>query len=324
MVESARGAVNIGIEFAVSGLTSFHVTIGCFKVMGLFEGSFMESLDRSGLSIIQDKAGSIGLGILSWKDRLSLENALKSYQDENFFSLFDQTHVFFAEQSSEDHALAAQFGVSSSGDDENLGILGGFEALGQAMKTDYIVLVENDCPLIENFEEAKKQIEASLRLLKSGDVEVVRLRSLREPGELFNTVDKYKRMHGSTFPSFLKRLFRPMKAQALAGIAPYVEKRPNEKFPSQVLKTNEASNLGPIYKVDTRYLKWTNQSIMMRREFFLNQVIDYAKTAKTTRRVNGFRNLEIEMNSSHWRNNDWYVGMPQGIFTHRRVGNRGY
>jgi len=267
---------------------------------------------------------SLGLGILSWRDRLSLENALKSYRDQNLFSLFDQTHVFFSEQSPEDHALAAEFGVSSSGADENLGILGGFEALGQAMKTDYIVLVENDCPLIENFGEAKAQIEASQRLLESGDVQVVRLRSLRDPGELFNTVDKYKRMHGNSLSSFMKRFFRRKKARALTGIAPYVEESPHAKFPSQVLLTNEASELGPIYKVDTRFLNWTNQSIMMKRDFFLSQVIDYAKTANTTRRVNGFRNLEIEMNSSHWRNNDWYVGMPQGLFTHRRVGIRGY
>lgn len=284
----------------------------------------MESLGRSGLGAIQGKGGSLGLGILSWKDRLSLENALKSYRDQNFLSLFDQTHVFFAEQSPEDHALAAQFGVSSSGADENLGILGGFEALGQAMQTDYIILVENDCPLIESFAEAKKQIEASLRLLSKNDVQVVRLRSLREPGELFNTVDKYKRMHGNSVSSFLRRLVRPRKARGLAGIAPYVEEHPHDKFPTQVLMTNEASELGPIYKIDTRFLNWTNQSIMMKREFFLNQVIDYAKTANTTRRVNGFRNLEIEMNSSYWRNNDWFVGVPQGVFTHRRVGNRGY
>ncbi len=267
---------------------------------------------------------SLGLGILSWRDRLSLENALKSYKDQNLLSLFDQTHAFFSEQSPEDHALAAKFGLSSSGADKNLGILGGFEALGQAMKTDYIILVENDCPLIENFEEAKAQIEASQRLLESGDVQVVRLRSLREPGELFNTVDKYKRMYGNSFSSSMRRFIRPGKARALRGIAPYVEDHPHIKFPKQVLKTNEASDLGPVYKIDTRFLKWTNQSIMMSRDFFLKKVIDYAKTAKTTRRVNGFRNLEIEMNSSHWRNNDWYVGVPQGLFTHRRVGERGY
>lgn len=267
---------------------------------------------------------SVGLGVLSWRDRASLENALKSYQEQNLFSLFDQTHIFFAEQCAEDHVLAAEFGVASSGADENLGILGGFEAIAQAMHTDYIVLVENDCPLIENFSEAKSQIEACLRLLEAEEAQIVRLRSLRDPGELFNTVDKYKRMHDGSVAAFFRRLIRPGKAKSLAGIAPYVEDNPQQKFPKQVMQTTESSELGPIYKVDTRYLKWTNQSIMMSREFFLSNIIEYSKTAKTTRRVNGFRNLEIEMNSSHWHNNEWHVAMPRGLFTHKRVGVRGY
>ena len=55
----------------------------------------MESLGRTGLGTIQDKGGSVGLGILSWKDRLSLENALKSYRDQNFLSLSLIKHMSF-------------------------------------------------------------------------------------------------------------------------------------------------------------------------------------------------------------------------------------
>lgn len=268
--------------------------------------------------------GRVGFGILSWRDRASLENAFESYRQAELFSLFDETHVFFSEQSDEDHALAKRFGVASSGAAQNLGILGGFEALASALGTEYIVLVENDCPLVEGFHEAKAQIDAGLKLLEAGEVEVVRLRSLREPGELFNTVDKYKRLHGSGAGAMMRRLMRPKKAKALAGIAPYVEEQPHLKFPDQILLTDEATALGPVYKVDTRYLNWTNQSIMMERSFFLDQVIEYSKTARTTRRVNGFRNLEIEMNSAFWRDNDWHVAVPGGLFTHKRVGERGY
>ncbi len=268
--------------------------------------------------------GRVGLGILSWRDRASLDNALESYREADLLSLFDETHVFFSEQTDEDHELAKRFGVASSGAAQNLGILGGFEALASALSSDYVVLVENDCPLVEDFEEAKAQIDAGLKLLDAGEVEVVRLRSLRDPGEFFNTVDKYKRLHGSGAAAMMRRFFRPQKAKALAGIAPYVEEQPHLKFPDQILLTGETTGLGPVYKVDTRYLNWTNQSIMMKRSFFLDQVIAYAKTAKTTRRVNGFRNLEIEMNSAFWRENDWHVGLPGGLFTHKRVGERGY
>lgn len=267
---------------------------------------------------------SIGFGILSWRDRASLENALKSYQAQNLLSLFNQTHIFFAEQTDEDHELAQRFGVPSSGADENLGILGGFEALASRFDTDYILLVENDCPLIENYVEAKAQIEASLRLLERGEVQVVRMRSLSKPGECFNAVNKYHRMHGNNRAAFMRRLLRPKKARSLVGIAPYVDEDPCGKFPHLVFNTGERSDNGPIYRVRTKYLNWTNQSIMIKREFFLERIIGYAKTHRTKRRVNGFRNLEIELNSRYWRDNKWYVGMPRGLFTHQRVGERGY
>lgn len=267
---------------------------------------------------------SIGFGILSWRDRASLEHALNSYQAQNLLSLFDQTHVFFAEQAPEDHALAQRFGVPSSGADENLGILGGFEALASRFETDYILLVENDCPLIESFSEAKAQIEASLRLLERGEVQVVRMRSLSKPGECFNAIDKYHKIHGSSRSAFINRLFRRKKARSLVGISPYVDEDPSAKFPHLIFNTGEQSENGPIYRVRTKHLNWTNQSIMIKRDFFLKNIIGYAKTHKTRRRVNGFRNLEIELNSRYWRNNKWYVGMPRGLFTHQRVGERGY
>ncbi|MFT6072211.1 MAG: hypothetical protein ACJAXL_000746, partial [Alphaproteobacteria bacterium] len=78
------------------------------------------------------------------------------------------------------------------------------------------------------------------------------------------------------------------------------------------------------YLVDSAYLPWTNQSILLRREFFLDIIIRYAEMAQTKRRINGFRNLEIEMNSDFWRQGHFKICVPKGLFTHRRIGDRGY
>lgn len=266
----------------------------------------------------------VGLGILSWRDRASLGNALGSYQRADLFSLFEERLVFFAEQCDEDHQLAGQFGLPSTGVNENLGILGGFEALADAMTSDYILLVENDCPLIADLAEAKNQISAGLRLLQQGEVQVVRLRSTREPGELFSSVDKYRRYHAAGFAPYMRRLIRPQKARQLSSLAIYDDAGSLVKFPDIYLKTDEETEAGPIYKVSSRYLNWTNQSILISRSFFLGKVIGYAKTHPTRRRVNGFRNLEIEMNSDYWRQSGWFVGLPYGLFTHKRTGQRGY
>ena len=51
------------------------------------------------------------------------------------------------------------------GSEKNLGILGGFKALAESLTTDMILLVENDCPLITNLQDAKAQIEHGYDLL---------------------------------------------------------------------------------------------------------------------------------------------------------------
>ena len=71
-------------------------------------------------------------------------------------------------------------------------------------------------------------------------------------------------------------------------------------------------------------MTWTNQSIMINRDFFLNNIIDVAEEMETKRRINGFKNLEIEMNSDYWRQSVLGFAIPKGIFTHQRLGDQGY
>jgi len=43
--------------------------------------------------------GSVGLGILSWRGHASLNQSLKSYAKEDFFSLFDEAMIFLPDPS---------------------------------------------------------------------------------------------------------------------------------------------------------------------------------------------------------------------------------
>ena len=101
---------------------------------------------------------TLGMGILSWKGGDTLKQSLNSYANANLFSLFDETVIFLPEQGDYETQIAKDFNLKIFGSDKNLGILGGFKALAQSMTADYILLLENDCPLIEDFTEAQKQI----------------------------------------------------------------------------------------------------------------------------------------------------------------------
>ena len=70
---------------------------------------------------------------------------------------------------------------------------------------------------------------------------------------------------------------------------------------------------------------WTNLEMMIERKVFLDTIMPYVDTAPTTRRINGFRNLEIELNgSAFWRRSGWHIGSSPGLFSHKHVEYRGY
>ena len=72
-------------------------------------------------------------------------------------------------------------------------------------------------------------------------------------------------------------------------------------------------------------MPWTNQSILVNRDFFLNKIIPLARSVKTNRHANNLPNLEIELNKTpKWRESGWKIACGPGLFTHERVGDRGY
>ncbi len=271
---------------------------------------------------------TIGLGILSWKGGDSLKTSLASYAQENLFSLFDENVIFLPEQRAYETQIAQDFNLKIFGHTQNLGILGGFKALASAMTADYILLLENDCPLIENFAEAKRQIMLGQSLLENGTAHIIRLRHRQYAGQDWSVLRKYRILYPAPNASWLqilkcslKRSLRPQKAERLKGWSIYApESLGKSLFPDVVQYYSDDD----YYVTDSAYLPWTNQSILMKRDFFLNMIIAYAESADTTRRINGFRNLEIEMNSNFWQQGHFKIAIPKGLFTHQRIDDRGY
>ena len=269
----------------------------------------------------------IGLGILSWKGAESLASSLASYKQENLFSLFDEKVIFLPEQREVETNIALEAGLKIFGHPQNLGILGGFKALAESMTADYVLLLENDCPLIENYTEAKRQISHCISLLEKHKADIIRLRSRSFAGQDWETVRKYRAYYPEKTASLktktichFKRICRPFKASRLKAWSLYASHKETTDFPNHVLYDGH----NDIYTVSSRYMPWTNQSILLKREFFLRDIIEYAENAPTKRRINGFRNLEIEMNSAYWRKKNYNIAIPAGLFTHKRIGERGY
>lgn len=256
---------------------------------------------------------SSGIGILSWRAHEGLGAILDGYGKAGLWDHFDERLIWFQEQNDEDRALAFGHNLPFDGTHDNQGILGGFRNLATAMQSEVLLLLENDLPLIESPGETARQIDMATEMLVSGAAEVVRLRHREKPGQKFDTLGKYRRYHGDGAAALLRRSLRPGKAKRLAGTAIYDENDPAAKFPS-LIKPFGADGL----LVSAAALPWTNQSIMVRRDFFLNTIIAHAEAHPSARRVNGFPDIEKEWNTPKWRKSGWWIGAVPGLFTHER------
>ncbi|MCB1485188.1 MAG: hypothetical protein KDJ17_09890, partial [Hyphomicrobiaceae bacterium] len=105
----------------------------------------------------------------------------------------------------------------------------------------------------------------------------------------------------------------------LIGTSVYVDSKPEVRFPSDVHAVE-----GGFYLLPTAVIPWTNQSIMIDRKFFLDNIIARSLSVSGRRQTNGYRNIEIELNGSWWRKRPWKIAVAPGLFTHRRIGYRGY
>ena len=262
-----------------------------------------------------------GLGILSWGGYPTLARALESYADERLFDLFDEALVFLPEMQPEGIVLAEQYGLAHAGSPNNLGILGGFKAMAQALSTDHVLLLENDCPLIEPHGEAARQLDLASAALAGGGVDVFRMRHREHPGQKFDTLAKHQRYYppdaatvGQKAIARLRRLLRPGKARRMVGGAPYAMDHPELRFREHIQRAADGS-----LRVSSAVLNWTNQSVFLDRAFFLDTLIAYAEAHPSPRTVNGFPDIEKELNGAWWRRSGFTVGLDRGLFTHERV-----
>lgn len=272
--------------------------------------------------IIRPAGTSIAMGTLSWRGHASLRQAFKTYADADLFSLFDDVMVFLPDPDDEIRKVPDAFNVHYEEDAANLGILNGMEEIAQRLKTDYILFTENDNPLMESREEAARQISRALELLHSDNAIMARMRHTVHYGETFDTIDKYHRYHPNRphLAASLRCLLRPGKARRLSGTSLYAGEGHPERFPKDITPVD-----GDFYLVSAKVMPWTNQSILIKRDVFLNIIIPYCKSIPLDRGINGFHSIEIELNNSpFWIHSGWKIACGRGLFSHKRAQDRGY
>jgi len=259
------------------------------------------------------------IGILSWKGYDSLINSLKTYENNGLSKLTKHKYICLPDYKKEGIEIAKKFYYKPILIKKNLGILGGFKALAENMPEGPILLLENDLPLIENEKTTYQQLKKSLELLSNQTVIQIRLRSRTNPGEPFVGIKKYKKYWSNNFASSIMRHMRPYKAESLIGTSIYLLEEPKKRHPEHIKEVSDS-----FYSVSSSVLNWANLAILVDRDKYLNVIIKKAESINSSKTINGFKNIEIELNNSWWRKQNYQIVVAPGLFTHHRISDRGY
>ena len=259
------------------------------------------------------------IGILSWKGYDSLQNSLISYEQNGLSRLTKNKFICLPEYNEEGIEIAKKFNYKPILIDKNIGILGGFKELAIQMPKGPILLLENDLELIENKKNTLNQIKKSIDYLYKHKAIQVRLRSRSDPGEPFVGLLKYEQYWLNNFFCSIKRFFRPAKAIKLIGTSIYSIQNPEIRHPKYIKKLSNG-----FYLVPSSTLNWANLAILVDRDSYLNIIIKRAEETKSKKYINGFKNVEIELNGRWWTENDFKILLAPGLFKHKRLSDRGY
>lgn len=259
------------------------------------------------------------IGILSWQGYDSLVNSLFSYEKNGLSQLTDQKFICLPEFTKEGIKIAEKFNYQPILITKNIGILGGFKKLAEVMPKGPLLLLENDLELIEKEETTFDQLKLSLELLSKHQPIQIRLRSRLNPGEPFVGIKKYNQYWSDNLFCSLKRLIRPTKAKRLIGTSTYILDNPEERHPNEIKKLSNG-----FYLVSSSVINWANLAILVDSDSYLNTIIKKAEAVNSKKHVNGFKNIEIQLNNSWWRQKEFKILVAPGLFKHNRLSYRGY
>ena len=291
----------------------------------------MKGLNSAGESERNEQV-PVSVGILSYKAPKTIDATLQAYQQKRFLKLFPEVKLFFQCASEDDIEISRKYNLECMGRPDNIGIQNGMRWVVENLKSDYVLYLENDCPLVVDRATAKREINRAVSHLASGQIDVMRLRSRFTPGEQFADVRKYTTVYTpaeidprfeetqevrivprASGLRFLKRMFYPSYALRMIGRSLYIEEHPEKRFPRYIKKTADG-----MYIVDSQVINWTNQSILTTKKFFL-EMLDYADAHPCRRTVNGMQDMEKPLNCRWWRKQHFNVGVSDGLFTHQRL-----
>ena len=271
-------------------------------------------------------ASLVSVGVLSFGALQTISRALEAHRECGLIDCAGEFFVHFNAITPEDKRVAEEAGVRSSGTSENRGIYGGFRAIAERANNPYVLILENDVVPLPGA-RVRECLEACVSDMVEHGIKSFSLRSRREPGE-GAPYAKYIKTFGLVEP--ISPSLASKKAAPLSQLRMFLEHGSIDKFrasslfcerdPETVQKDAVRKLPSGNYATDSRYRNWSNQAVLVERQYFFDVVCRRVEEHPDPRLVNGHQDIERALNRRWWRRRRDPMGhAAEGVFTHRRL-----
>ena len=256
----------------------------------------------------------------------TIQRTLEAHARSGLTELGAEFFVYFNALCPEDGQLAQAAGVDYRGSPQIPGIYRGFRAIAEHAARPYVLILENDIVPLEGADIAGC-LDSCLSDMREHGIKVFCLRSRAFPGQggirrkyarCFEIGDPVNPQIEPGKPPVTSRISMLLAHGYLfkfAGTAIYVEKSPEKAQPRAVRKLPSGN-----YLTDLRFRNWSNQSVLVEREFFLNTICRRVEEKPDPRLIHGHQDIERALNSWWWRRRREPMGHAGARrFTHARM-----
>ncbi len=228
--------------------------------------------------------------------------------------LFKERYVICQEADALEIEISHRYGFEPIEIPSNLGIQEGLAQCAAIANTEFVLVMENDCVLLEPA-FAYATLKACETAFLNDDVDYIKL------GHKIDALNSRYRKYWSADAPPRKKFWgyvRPIEAKSCCANIVY-----QDNFPFH--GTHNVQRLSDnLYVTSSKFVNWTNRAFIIRKSFFLEKILKFARENPAKGKVNGKPDLEKEMNCfwnrSWWRRQNFKVGLTlPGLFGHERL-----
>jgi hypothetical protein len=244
----------------------------------------------------------ISIGILTHNSPLTLKNTLMSYKHYGLLNYSDDIFCVIqpSEKSNDEINICDNFNIRYYLENTNSWMQGGISRVFKEAKNEYVLFTENDFR-IHTKKNFKKILDSSIKWLKEGVVDLIRVRDLKNPGHPLQ-------LPRPLYDDIINGSFNNL-SQYITNIHYWTHylKEPEKLLPSFISKFNNDPNL---LIMSSKNCGYTNNCFITTKKFFYDNLHVYAI----------MDNPHFEpLVDTIWHTNDFKIGITDGFLTHVRV-----